>query len=64
MGLLDGILSGLGWIWSQAASQAASSLWDQIVSGLVSWVLDSIAWFVDAVLAFFQRTSTPDLASS
>ena len=64
MGLLNGILSGLGWIWSQAAGQAAASLWNQIVSGLVSWVLDSIAWFVDAVLAFFQRTSTPDLASS
>jgi large-conductance mechanosensitive channel len=63
MGLLNGILTGLGWIWSQTASHAANTLWNQIVGGLVSWVLDSIAWFVDAVLAFFQRTSTPDLAS-
>ena len=64
MGLLDGILSGLGWIWDQTAGRATSAVWDQIVHGLVSWVVDSLAWFVNAVLTFFERSSTPDLASS
>ncbi len=64
MGLLDGILDGLSSIWSQTVGHAASTIWDQIVGGLVSWVLDSLSWFVDAVLAFFQRTSTPDLTST
>jgi hypothetical protein len=63
MGLLDGILSGLGWIWDQTGGRAATAVWDQIVGGLVSWVIDSLAWFVNALLAFFERSSTPDLAS-
>ncbi|HEV2993840.1 MAG TPA: hypothetical protein VG012_05455 [Acidimicrobiia bacterium] len=63
MGLLDGILSGLGWIWDQTGGRAAGAVWDQIVTGLVGWVVDSLAWFVTAVLTFFQRSSTPNLAS-
>jgi hypothetical protein len=63
MGLLDGILSGLGWIWDQTGGRAAGAAWDQLVTGLVRWVVDSLAWFVSAVLTFFQRSSTPNLAS-
>ena len=64
MGLLDGILSGLGWIWDQTAGRATTAVWDQIVRGLVSWVVNSLSWFVSAVLTFFDRSSTPNLASS
>ncbi len=64
MGLLDGILGGLGWIWDQTVGHATSAAWDQIVQGLVSWVVDSLSWFVNAVLTFFDRASTPDLASA
>ena len=63
MGLLDGILSGLGWIWDQTGGRAAGAAWGQIVTGLVGWVVDSLAWFVNAVLTFFERSSTPNLAS-
>ena len=38
MGLLDGILGGLGWIWDNTVGAAANALWDQIVGGLVDWV--------------------------
>jgi hypothetical protein len=64
VGLLDGILSGLGWIWDQTAGRATTAVWDQIVQGLVSWVVNSLSWFVSAVLTFFERSSTPNLASS
>jgi hypothetical protein len=64
MGLLNDVLGGLGWIWDQTAGRATTAAWDQLVTGLVSWVLDSISWFVSAILQFFQRSSTPDLGSS
>lgn len=64
MGLFDGILNGLGWIWDQSAGRAATAVWDQIVHGLVDWVVSSIAWFAGALLQFFERSSTPTLASN
>lgn len=64
MGLFDGLLNGLGWIWDQTAGRATSAVWDQIVTGLVSWVVSSITWFVAALLQFFERSSTPNLAST
>jgi type IV secretion system protein TrbL len=64
MGIFDGLLNGLGWIWDQTAGRATSAVWDQIVSGLVSWVVNSITWFVAALLQFFDRSSTPALASN
>lgn len=64
MGLFDGLLNGLGWIWDQTAGRATSAVWDQIVNGLVSWVVNSITWFVGALLQFFDRSSTPSLASN
>jgi hypothetical protein len=64
MGLFDGLLNGLGWIWDQTAGRATGAVWDQIVSGLVSWVVNSITWFVAALLQFFDRSSTPALASN
>ena len=63
MGLFDGLLNGLGWIWDQTAGRATSAVWDQIVSGLVSWVVSSMTWFVAALLQFFERSSTPTLAN-
>lgn len=64
MGILNDVLSGLGWIWDQTAGRATSAAWDQLVTGLVSWVVNSISWFVSAILQFFQRSSTPDLGSA
>jgi len=64
MGLLDGILSGLGWIWDETVGRATTAAWDQIVQGLVGWVVNSLGWFVNAVLTFFDRSSTPNLASA
>lgn len=64
MGIFDGILDGLGWIWDNTIGAVGDALWDQIVGGLVGWVVDAIAWFVKAVLRFFERSSTPDLTSN
>lgn len=64
MGILDGLLDGLGWIWDNTVGAATEAVWDQVVGGLVSWVVDAIAWFVQAILRFFERSSTPDLASN
>ena len=64
MGLFDDILGGLGWIWDNTAGAAADALWDQIVGGLVDWVINAIAWFVKALLKFFERSSTPSLTSN
>ena len=64
MGIIDDVLSGLGWVWNQTVGGVASSAWDQMMSGLVGWVTDAIAWFVNALLGFFSRSSTPDLGAS
>jgi hypothetical protein len=64
MGLFDGILNGLGWIWDQTGGRAAGAAWNELVNGLVRWVIDSISWFVTALLQFFERSSTPALGSS
>jgi len=64
VGLLDDILGGLGWIWDNTVGAVGDALWDTIVGGLVGWVVDAIAWFVKALLQFFERSSTPDLTSN
>jgi len=64
VGIIDGILDGFGWIWDNTIGVVTDALWDQIVSGLVGWVVDAIAWFVKAVLRFFEKSSTPDLTSN
>lgn len=64
MGIIDGILDGFGWIWNNTVGVVTDALWDQIVKGLVGWVVDAIAWFVKAVLRFFEKSSTPDLTSN
>ena|GEM_PF-3044532 len=64
MGIIDDILGGLGWIWSQTGARAANAAWDQMINGMVSWVTDAIAWFVAALLRFFEHASTPNLAAS
>ena len=64
MGIFDDILGGLGWIWDQTGGKVANAAWDQMISGLVSWVTDAVAWFVNALLGFFERSSTPNLGAS
>ena len=64
MGILDGILDGLGWIWDNTVGAVGNFLWDEIIGGLVGWVVDAIAWFVKALLRFFEKSSTPDLTSN
>jgi hypothetical protein len=64
VGLLDGLLDGLGWVWDNTVGAATDAVWDSIVGGLVGWVVDAIAWFVAAVLRFFEKSSTPDLTSN
>jgi hypothetical protein len=61
--LLGGIFDGIGWVWDNTAGRAANAIWDQVVDGLVSWVVDSIAFFVRLLLRFFERSSTPDVLS-
>jgi hypothetical protein len=63
VGFIDDILGGLGWIWDNTVGAAANALWDTIVGGLVDWVVGAIAWFVKALLQFFERSSTPNLTS-
>ena len=64
MGIIDDVLSGLGWIWSQTGGRAVNAAWDQMINGMVSWVTDAISWFVGALLRFFEHSSTPNLAAS
>jgi len=59
--LLGGVFDGLGWVWDNTAGRAANAIWDQITSGLVSWVVDAIAFFVRLLLRFFEQSSTPDV---
>ncbi|MEX1171828.1 MAG: hypothetical protein WEG56_04355 [Chloroflexota bacterium] len=63
MGILDGILDGLGWLWDNTVGAVTDALWDTVVKGLVGWVVDAIAWFVQALLVFFEKSSTPNLAA-
>lgn len=64
MGIFDGLLDGLGWIWNNTVGAAGNALWDEVIGGLVGWVTDAIAWFAKALLAFFEKSSTPDLTSN
>jgi hypothetical protein len=43
------------------ASGAAGFVWDQVVQGLVSWIVDSVAWFVGQVLSLLEDSTKVDL---
>lgn len=62
MGWLGG---ALGWVWDHTlgpvASGAAGFVWDQVVQGLVSWIVDSVAWFVGQVLTLLEDSTKVDL---
>ena len=62
MGWLGG---ALGWVWDHTfgpvASGAAGLVWDQVVQGLVSWIVDSVAWFVGQVLTLLEDSTKVDL---
>ena len=36
-------------------------MWDQVVQGLVSWIVDSVAWFVGQVLSLLEDSTKVDL---
>jgi DNA processing protein len=62
MGWLGG---ALGWVWDHTlgpvASGAAGFVWDQVVQGLVSWIVDSVSWFVGQVLTLLEDSTKVDL---
>jgi hypothetical protein len=43
------------------ASGAAGFVWDQVVQGLVSWIVDSVSWFVGQVLSLLEDSTKVDL---
>jgi hypothetical protein len=57
--------SAVGWVWDHTlgpvASGAAGFVWDQVVQGLVSWIVDSVSWFVGQVLSLLEDSTKVDL---
>jgi hypothetical protein len=55
----------VGWVWDHTlgpvASGAAGFVWDQVVQGLVSWIVDSVSWFVGQVLSLLEDSTKVDL---
>lgn len=62
MGWLGG---ALGWVWDHTlgpvAHGAAGFVWDQVMQGIVSWIVDSVAWFVGQVLSLLEDSTKVDL---
>jgi hypothetical protein len=62
MGWLGG---ALGWVWDHTlgpvANGAAGFVWDQVMQGIVSWIVDSVAWFVGQVLSLLEDSTKVDL---
>src|SRR5438552_2794199 len=62
MGWLGG---ALGWVWDHTlgpvAQGATGFVWDQVMQGIVSWIVDAVAWFVGQVLSLLEGTTTVDL---
>ena len=58
---------GLGWVWNHTvgavAQGAAGFVWDQVVGGIVSWIVDAVAWFVGQVLTLLEDTTRVNLSS-
>ncbi len=64
MGWLGG---AFGWVWNHTvgsvAQGAAGFVWDQVVSGVVSWIVDAVAWFVGQVLTLLENTTRVNLSA-
>jgi type IV secretion system protein TrbL len=58
---------GLGWVWNHTvgavAQGAAGFVWDQVVGGIVNWIVDAVAWFVGQVLTLLEDTTRVNLSS-
>lgn len=54
-----------GWVWDHTlgpvAHGAAGFVWDQVMQGIVSWIVDSVAWFVGQVLSLLEDSTKVDL---
>lgn len=57
----------LGWVWNHTvgpvAQGAAGFVWDQVMSGIVSWIVDAVAWFVGRVLTLLEDTTRVNLSA-
>jgi hypothetical protein len=64
MGWLGG---AFGWVWNHTigsvAQGAAGFVWDQVVSGVVTWIVDAVAWFVGQVLSLLENTTKVNLSA-
>jgi hypothetical protein len=59
---------GLGWVWNHTvgavAQGAAGFVWDQVVGGIVNWIVDAVAWFVGQVFTLLEDTTRVTLSSA
>jgi len=46
-----------------SAQGAAGFVWDQVVGGIVNWIVDAVAWFVGQVLTLLEDTTRVNLSS-
>lgn len=57
----------LGWVWDHTlgpvAQGATGFVWDQVMSGIVSWITDAVAWFVGRVLTLLEDTTRVNLSA-
>ena len=60
----------IGWVLDKAGgflSDTASSVvgwsFDKVISGLVAWVLDGVAWAVGAVFGFISASTSPNVTA-
>jgi len=55
----------LGWVWDNTAGAvvgaAGGFVWEQVIAGITSWVVDAVAWFVGRVLSLLEDTTQVDL---
>jgi hypothetical protein len=56
-----------GWVWDHTigpvAQGAAGFVWDQVMSGIVNWIVDAVAWFVGRVLTLLEDTTRVNLSA-
>src|SRR5688572_18744275 len=57
----------MGWVWDHTlgpvASGATGFVWDQVMAGIVGWIVDAVAWFVGRVLTLLEDSTRVDLSA-
>ena len=58
------VLDKAGGLLSDTASSVIGWSFDKVISGLVAWVLDGVAWAVGAIFGFISAATSPNVTST